>query len=113
MTLNRPGKVELLEDVAAATALFAAGPEQAPTALHVAIQHPDMAVRLAVGAAQADEVTQQGRLARPRRPDQRDQLAGVDLETDLAQRRMGAEGFVEPFDANDGSHTIRPGKCRP
>ena len=61
--------------------------------------------RARIGRLEAGDDAQQRGLARARRPEQRDQLAGVDVQIDVVDRGEGAEApaDVANFDGHGGS----------
>ena len=59
----------------------------------VLVQH-----RAAVGPFQAGDDPQQRRLARARRPQQRQQRAGGNFQADVVERLKVAEAFADVFD---------------
>ncbi|MNT34582.1 hypothetical protein D3C72_1705760 [compost metagenome] len=67
------------------------------------------------GPSQAGDQVQQGRLAAARMADQRDELALLDRQVDVAQRHEGAlagvEGLSHAFDAYEFLHGAIP-RCR-
>ena len=60
---------------------------------------------------QRPEHVEQRRLAGPRRPDDREQLAGVDLEVDVAQRVHGRLTRVPAPDPTQLDDPVRRGAC--
>ena len=54
----------------------------------------------AMRRVEAGDDAQQRRLARARGAEQRDELARRNVERDVAQRRIGAEVELDPFDAD-------------
>jgi hypothetical protein len=56
-----------------------------------------------MGRVEPGDDAQQRRLARARRAEQRDELAPGNVERDVAQRRIGAEIELDPFDADSNA----------
>jgi hypothetical protein len=98
-------EVELLEheaDVAANAAHLA---HDLAVLLDRAAHHGDLR-GLCVTRREARDVAQQRRLARARRADERDHLAGLDAQIDFVERLAAvAEGLRQAFDANGVHHS--------
>ena len=86
------------------------------------IGRPSSSTRPAVGAHQAEEHPDGGRLARPVRPEEAEHVALVDLEVDVVDHRQAPVALGEAFGAHDRGHGLlarsgrgwrRCGRARP
>jgi hypothetical protein len=65
-----------------------------------------------VGGQDAVEQADRGRLARPIGPEQRQHLARPDLEAEVVDRAVGAEGLAQALGRDGGRTPRRPGRAR-